>query len=281
MKKLAVCFLFIMALSISSISAVYAQSREEFAGNLVDIFELRADYKGLYNYSDWLRINVDLRKKVSAAAQTGVYKPASGQYRPAQDVQVADKEKAIYGVDRYVLQSPSYIKILGVVTELNNASVTIKTDSGIWLDCPFETPFLGDSGILTCRQLQVGDLVSFVQNKDEKIVLVWHQKNIYDNSKLENYELVAIRHGSLYLYDDPRFMFILTNPEEFKFGDWLPLGSKYDDLLVHDAAKVILNGMAMDRAVINSEWLDRQINYVVGQNPMDDGKFKILHIEYE
>jgi hypothetical protein len=258
----------------------YAQTREEFAEELIDAFRLEGDFKGLYRYADWMQISKERRRAVSIAAQTGIYAPEVGLYEPWRQVESAEIALTEKGLDRFLLQSDTYEKRLGRVESMNSTRVYVLDDGGIMLELPIDTPFMGMEGIGNCRDLRIGDNVCVALGSGESI-LVWRQKNMIDNSSIENYDTVVIRRGMLYLYDNWRSMFIVTDAGEFRRGAWGNRGIKYDDLQIHSAAKIFANGKLVNREAINDSWLDKKVRYIVGKNPSDGGMLKVIHVEYE
>jgi hypothetical protein len=279
MKKVLLIASFFLILT----STVHAQTREELAAGLVDIFDLQnstyaSDMSGLYFHSDWLQISRPLRESVSIARQSGIFVIPKGQFRPQQDVDSDDIKLAKRGLDMFVFFSDNYSKALGTVRSASDTRVVITLDSGATLEFRSRIPFLTDSGIKDSAALKAGDLVCLVLDENGNIVFIWEQRHGGDANDVNNYEVVAIRRGSLFLYDHVYSDIIVATPEERRFGRWVNLGLRYDNFPIHDNARFTHNRRDLARNRININWLDLNADYVLGINRAHGDSPKVLHV---
>ena len=275
MKKF---FMFLIIFLFIPIIA-FAQSRQEMAVGLAKIFDLRGDLSGLYYYNDWQKIDKGSRAAVSQCAALGLFQPERGEYLPSSVVGNSEKNLVASGLDKFIFLSSKYDKAMGVVEE-NSGNVRITLDNGGKLEVDRKTAFLGSRGVETCEDLKAGQRVNLCVDSANKVYIVWAQKETSFLGDIQSYEVVGVRQGELYLWDLYEKEFIFKFPMRLRFGNWQNIGGKYDNLYVHEDARVYLGNERVAREDINKKWLDRRANYIVGRSA-SDGAMRILHIEFE
>jgi hypothetical protein len=270
-------------MSTSSI-ALAAESRIDFATNIIKHFAVsNSSFSDLFNYNDWLQIPTEKRADVAKGIASGIFKPTTDSYSPNSPITEEDAINTIKGLDRRFLLSSNYSKVLGVVSYNTNAELTIKTNDGVYYKLNPNAPFFDNKNLemSTFSSLNFGDKVSFILDKSNKIIFGWHQKT-GSNSSLDNYEILGIYRANLYLLDDPRYVLVTTNAQKYTFGKWEDFtDNKYDDKYINPLARFACNGYNIPFSDINTHYLDKRINYIVGINPEDNGDSKILHVEIE
>jgi len=274
MKKRVVAFL-IVIMFVPMIAL--AQTRQELAVGLANVFGLQANNQGLYYYNDWLQIDKNARGMVGAASQSGLFQPPRGEYAPQTVVGNSDYKVATNGLDELIFLSNTYEKVFGTA----DGAGKIALEGGETISVDGNTPFLSTRGLETCgSDLKQGEKVDVCRDKSGKVYIVWDEKSGGLDSDISTYEVVAVRQGDLYLWDvyDNELMF--QKSSELKFGAWNAFASKYDMLTVLSSAKFISGDTEIWRGELNENWLDKKANYVVGFNP-NDGSLRILHVEFE
>lgn len=257
---------------------VFGQTRQEFAVNISNIFGLSDQgSNGLYYYNDWTKIAKNDRTAVSSCAITGLFQPARGEYDPTAVFGSADETTAASGLDEYIFTSGQYQKVLGTVTGDNMITAD---DSGNKIAVSSKTAYLDYAGIGTCAELTQGEKVNVCLDSIGQIFIVWPQKTATDISDINDYEVIGIRQGDLYLWNPYTPEYIFKNPSNLSFGHWVSLNSKYDDFGTLSVAKVFSNGQQIWSGEVNENWLDKKANYVLGKS-LVDGSIKILNVEFE
>jgi len=273
MKKRIVAFL-IVIMFVPMIA--FAQTRQDLAVGMANVFGLQANISGLYYYNDWLQIDKNARGLVGAASQSGLFQPPRGQYAPQTVVGNDDYNVATKGLDEFIFLSSNYEKIFGTV----GSGGAIALDDGGTINVDSSTPYLSTRGLGTCAELVQGEKVDICRDKSGRVLIVWAQKSGGLDSDMSSYEVVAVRQGDLYLWDVYDSQFIFKSASILKFGMWASLASKYDMLNILSSAKIFSGGTEIWCGDINASWLDERANYVVGKNPKD-GSLAILHVEFE
>ena len=276
MKKRIVAFLIVfMLLPIGAL----AQTRQDLAAGLANVFGLKGEISGLYYYNDWQKIDKSKRAAVSQCVLSGIFEPERGEYAPFGAVGANEKKIAAQGLDKFIILSSRYEKQLGTVSG-TSGNIRVTLDDGGAIDFAQSTAFLDSSGLTTCSGLSIGQKVNLCTDNANKVYIVWEQKQSGFLGGIEAYEVVGVRQGELYLWDLYEKEFIFKLPMRLRFGNWQAMSGKYDGLKVLDEARVYLGSDELSRSDINKKWLDKRANYIVGKNA-SDGTLKILHVEFE
>jgi len=275
MKKFYLALIIFLILPV----VAFAQTRQELAVSLAKVFDLKGEISGLYYYNDWQKIDKVSRVAVSQCALTGLYEPERGEYLPLNIVGTSERKQVAEGLDKFIFLSNKYDKLMGIVNEVDG-DIKIELDNGGTIETSKSTAFLDSRGLATCENLRVGQKVNLCIDNANKVYIVWEQKTVSYIGDIESYEVAGVRQGELYLWDLYENEFIFKMASRLRFGAWQAMGGRYDNLYVHDGARVFLGNDEITRADINKKWLDKRVNYIIGKN-MSDGSLRILHLEFE
>lgn len=279
MKKVfLIAIIFFIVLFTAS---AHAQTREDFAVQLVEIMNIQSDgnLSGLFHYSDWLQINKSSRESVSQAQLTGIFAPQERLFRPRQQITPTDIHTAQSGIDKFVFLSNTHQKTFGTTqTSTNRRYITIQLENGGTQNIRITTPFLSPEGITTLAEIQPNTHISLIKDVYNNPVLVWEQRYGGDANDLNNFELITIRRGSFFLYDHVYNDIIVERPEKLTLGQWINLNQRYDNFLIHAQARIMHRNRAIPREEINEYWLDLPANYIVGRNRAFSNNPLVLHV---